>query len=201
MRILAFVTVLSVAAGTVASVHGQTLADVARKEQERRQTQKSGRAKVYTNGDLKSAPEPDPNAAAAAPAGSDAAAPEKKTDAKADAKAEGKADEKASAKDAKADAKGDVKDQAYWSVRMKALNDQLQRDRLYAEAIQTRINSLTADFSARDDPAQRALIGEDREKAVGELARLRKQIEEDKDAIGNAEEEARQAGVPPGWLR
>ena len=201
MRILAFVTVLSVAAGTVASVHGQTLADVARKEQERRQTQKSGRAKVYTNGDLKSAPEPDPNAAAAAPAGGDAAAPEKKTDAKADAKAEGKGDEKASAKDAKADAKSDVKDQAYWSARMKALNDQLQRDRLYAEAIQTRINSLTADFSARDDPAQRALIGEDREKAVAELARLRKQIDEDKDAIGSAEEEARLAGVPPGWLR
>ena len=84
---------------------------------------------------------------------------------------------------------------------MKELNDRLQRDRLYAEAIQTRINSLTADFSARDDPAQRALIGEDREKAVGELSRLRKQIEEDKDAIGSAEEEARQAGVPPGWLR
>ena len=77
----------------------------------------------------------------------------------------------------------------------------LDRDRLYAEALQTRVNSLTSDFSSRDDPAQRALIAEDREKAIGELSRLRKQIEEDKDAIGAAEEEARHASVPPGWLR
>jgi hypothetical protein len=84
---------------------------------------------------------------------------------------------------------------------MRALTEQLERDRLYAEAIQTRINSLTADFSAKDDPVQRALISEDREKAVAELSRLRKQIDEDKDAIGSLEEEARHASVPPGWLR
>jgi hypothetical protein len=45
------------------------------------------------------------------------------------------------------------------------------------------------------------MIADDREKAVSELSRLRKQIEEDKDAIGTLEEEARHASVPPGWLR
>jgi len=202
MRIFAFVTIFGLAAGSVASLHGQSLADVAKKEQERRQTVKARDSKVYTNGDLASAPEPSSDPITAAVASSNSAPADKKSDdAKAEAKADGKTDDKAPAKSAKAQDKAEEKGQEYWSARMKALNATLDRDRLYAEALQTRVNSLTSDFSSRDDPAQRALIAEDREKAIGELSRLRKQIEEDKDAIGAAEEEARQAGVPPGWLR
>ena len=201
MRIIAFVTIAGVAIGSAVPLHGQSLADVAKKETERRQGVKKGGAKVYTNGDLKTVdPSPDPITAAAAAADT-AAADKKGADSKADAKADAKADDKGSEKDAKAQEKSGEKGQEYWSARMKSLNDALQRDRLYAEALQTRINSLTSDFAGRDDPAQRALIGEDREKVVSELSRLRKQIEEDKDAIGNLEEEARHAGVPPGWLR
>jgi hypothetical protein len=202
MRILAFVTTFGLAAGSVAPLHGQSLADVAKQEQQRRQTVKASGSKVYTNGDLASAPEPSPDPiTAAAVSGNTASADKKSDDSKADAKADGKTNDKAPAKDAKAQEKAEEKGQEYWSARMKALNDTLQRDRLYAEALQTRVNSLTSDFSSRDDPAQRALIAEDREKAISELSRLRKQIEEDKDAIGAAEEEARQASVPPGWLR
>jgi hypothetical protein len=198
MRIFAIVTVFSLAAGSLAPLHGQSLVDVAKKEGERRQGVKGG-TKVYTNGDLKpvSGPSADPITAATAPADTPASAAKKPGDAKAD----GKTDDKAPAKDAKASANGDEKGQEYWGGKMRALTEQLERDRLYAEAIQTRINSLTADFSAKDDPAQRALISEDREKAVSELSRLRKQIDEDKDAIGSLEEEARHANVPPGWLR
>jgi len=214
MRIFAFVSIFGLAAGSFTPLHAQSLVDVAKKEGERRQTVKSS-TRVYSNEDLKPAdPAPDPAAAAAA-AGDASTAPdnkpadantEVKADSKADAKANGKAadgraDDKVPVRDAKAGGDGEEKDQEYWSGKMRALNEQLERDRLYAEAIQTRINSLTADFSARDDPAQRALIADDREKAVSELSRLRKQIEEDKDAIGNLEEEARHAGVPPGWLR
>jgi hypothetical protein len=208
MRIFAFVSILGLAAGSFAPLHAQSLVDVAKKEGERRQTVK-GTTKVYTNGDLKPVAESAPDPTTAAATSGDASAGKKpadaktdaKADAKADAKGEAKAADKTAAKDAKASADGEEKGQEYWSGKMSALNDQLERDRLYAEAIQTRINSLTADFSAKDDPAQRALIGDDREKAVSELSRLRKQIEEDKDAIGKLEEEARHAGVPPGWLR
>jgi hypothetical protein len=84
---------------------------------------------------------------------------------------------------------------------MQSALEQLDRDRLYAEALQSRINALTTDFTARDDPAQRALIGQDRDKAVAELDRLKKVIQDDKDAITAVEEEARHASVPPGWLR
>jgi hypothetical protein len=206
MRIFAFVSMLGLAAGSVTPLHAQSLADVAKKEGERRQATKSS-TKVYTNGDLKPVGDPAPDPAAAADASSSAdkkpadARTDAKADSKADAKADGKAADKSAAKDAKANGDGEEKGQEYWGGKMRALNEQLERDRMYAEAIQTRINSLTADFSAKDDPAQRTMIADDREKAVSELSRLRKQIEEDKDAIGNLEEEARHAGVPPGWLR
>ena len=84
---------------------------------------------------------------------------------------------------------------------MKTIQDKLDRDQTYAEALQTRVNSLTADFVNRDDPAQRAVIERDRQKAVAELARLQQDIVNGKKAVADLEEEARRAGVPPGWLR
>jgi hypothetical protein len=67
--------------------------------------------------------------------------------------------------------------------------------------MQTRINSLNADFVNRDDPAQRAVIERDRQKALAELARLKQSILDTKKKTADFEEEARRAGVPPGWLR
>ena len=78
-----------------------------------------------------------------------------------------------------------------------------QRDSnaITVDALQSQINALWADFTARDDPAQRALIGANRQKALDELDRCRaQQVQLDK-AILDIEEEARRAGVPPGWLR
>src|SRR5262249_54919853 len=100
-----------------------------------------------------------------------------------------------------APAKEGPKDQAYWAGRMKDLRSALDRDQTVADAMQTRINALTADFTARDDPAQRDLIARDRQKALDELDRLRKSIVNDKRASADREEEARRASVPPGWIR
>ena len=66
MRIIAFVTIAGLAIGSTAPLHGQSLADAAKAETERRQGVKKGGAKVYTNGDLKTVdPSPDPSGAAA----------------------------------------------------------------------------------------------------------------------------------------
>jgi hypothetical protein len=70
-----------------------------------------------------------------------------------------------------------------------------------AQAVQSRINGLTADFVNRDDPAQRAVIAADRQKAIDEAARLSDAIDRDKQNIADFEEEARRANVPEGWLR
>jgi hypothetical protein len=182
------VAVLLMAAGClVAPARAQSLADVAKKEEDRRKTVPAP-SKVYTNKDLAPTPagSPPPPAASAAPSSPDSAksAPE---------------DGKTAAKDVAE--KGPVKDQAYWAARLKALQDKLARDQDYADAMQTRINSLTTDFVNRDDPAQRAVIETNRQKSLAELARLTKSVQDTKKALADFFEEARRAGVPPGWLR
>ncbi len=69
------------------------------------------------------------------------------------------------------------------------------------EALQSRINGLLADFTARDDPAQRSVIAENRQKALDELARLQKEQAALEKAIEDIHEEARRLRIPPGWLR
>src|SRR5207302_1594755 len=61
------------------------------------------------------------------------------------------------------------KDQAYWAGRMKSAQEAVDRDSTLADAMQSRINALTADFVNRDDPAQRTAIERDRQRAVTEL--------------------------------
>jgi hypothetical protein len=162
----------------------QSLGDLAKKEEERRKAVPQP-GKVYTNKDLGPVLPPPPGPPL----------PEAKA---ADTKAEAP-----KGKDAQVEAKEKpvVKDQTYWAERKKALQGQLDRDQTFADALQSRISALTTDFVNRSDPAQRAVIERDRQKALAELANLKKQIEDDKKALAGLEEEARRAGVPPGWLR
>jgi hypothetical protein len=187
MSSIGFLVAGVVLVGAIAPLRAQSLADVAKKEEERRRHVKTG--KVYTNTDL-------------APAKDSSAAPAASSSANGDAGSAAGSDTTAKGNDAKAaDAKNDEQGQAYWAKRMGGLRETLQRDQVYADALQTRINALTTDFVNRDDPAQRAQIGNQRETAVNELARLKKQIEDDRKAISDAEEEARKSGIPAGWLR
>lgn len=167
------------------TAQAQSLADVAREEEARRKDIKQP-SKVYTNKDLGNVPPPTPQAVA--PPAPPAAATADKGPATAGA---------ATAETAKEP----PRDQKYWAGRMQKLREQLDRDQTYAEALQSRINALTADFSARDDPAQRSVIERDRLKALAELDRLQKAVADTKKAIPDLEEEARRQSVPPGWLR
>ena len=179
------IVALVVGVAYAAPLAAQSLADVARKEEERRKEIKAP-SKVLTNKDLGEAP----------------AAPAVSAD---DTKDTKDAKDPKDAKDAdKSDKDKDgvvVKDQKYWSEKMKTLQDAVSRDQVLADAMQTQINSLTTDFVNRDDPAQRAQIEQRRQAAVTELARLKDQVKKDQKAINDLQEEARRAGVPPGWLR
>ena len=84
---------------------------------------------------------------------------------------------------------------------MKDAREKQQRSQMFADSLQTRINSLTTDFVNRDDPAQKAKIEADRKAAVTELERVKKEIDAQNKAIAAIEDEARRAGVPAGWLR
>ena len=172
------------------SAQAQSLADVAKKEEDRRKSTPAP-AKVYTNKDLNAAPAGSPPSAAPAVSGAPGG----------DASAAKAADPGVS-KGGKAPAPAaGVKDQIYWVNRLNALQDTLARDENYADAMQTRINALTTDAVNRDDPAQRAVIEKNRQKSLAELASLTKSVADTRKAIANLHEEARRAGVPPGWLR
>lgn len=161
----------------LASAQNPPLGEVARKEQERRKTVQ-GKGKVITNKDLPpSAQKP----ASPAPPGAEPA-------------------ERKPAEEARPESK-DEKDEAWWRQRIMQARDSLRRSELFLEALQSRINALSADFVNRDDPAQRARIAEDRQKALAELDRVKTEITQQKQQIEEIEEEARKAGVPPGWLR
>jgi hypothetical protein len=167
----------------------QTLGDVAKREDARRKQVKTP-AKVYTNEDLRGA---DAGAAAPAPA-SPATATSAPPPPEPAAGAQPKDTDKAAADDPK-------KTEAYWKDRLAKARADLDRAKTFADALQSRINALTTDFAARSDPAQRAQIGSDRQKALAELDRVKKEIEANTKAIADMQEEARKTGVPAGWVR
>lgn len=188
-RVEALIAAVLVVAGVGVAVRplaAQSLAEVAKKEEDRRKTSPAP-AKVYTNKDLNPAPAGSaPSADASAKPADAAKAADKDKDAK----------DREPTKD-----KEPAKDKTYWSGRLKALQDKLARDTNLADAMQTRINALSTDFVNRDDPAQRAVVERDRQKALADLNRLKQDMLDDKKAIADLEEEARRSGVPPGWLR
>jgi len=173
-------------------VCAQSLAELAKKEQDRRKAAPPA-TKVYTDDDLKKITVP--GGASPAPAQDPGAKP-------ADASGKtGASDGKGGDAAKNADKDKPAPTEAEWRVKMSTAREELRRNEMFADALQSRINGLTADFTARDDPYQRAQIADDRQKALAELDSVKRQIENGKKKITDIEEEARRANVPPGWIR
>jgi hypothetical protein len=193
--LIALPTVVCLAGGVA---YTQSLAEVARKEEQRRQSVGKS-SKVYTNKDLQPV-RPGGSVTAGStvtPAGEEDVSDGKEGDGR-PAEPGGRHDSPQASPD---DGPPKQYTEAQWRTRMAEAHVELERARMFAEALQSRINALAADFSARDDPAQRAAIETDRQRALAELARVKTDIEIKTKAIADIEEEARRAGVPPGWLR
>jgi hypothetical protein len=169
---------------------GESLADVARREAARRKALAASgqRGRTLNNSDVKKW-EP-PQAETANPAEADAG---KKDN-------EGKAADKAAPTDAQ-QPPAETKGEDYWHGRMAAAREELRRNEAFAEALQSRINALSAEFSAKDDPYQRAQVADDRQKALAEMDRLTSEIDKNRKSIADIEDDARRAGVPAGWIR
>ena len=169
-------------AGWATAAGAQSLADVARKEEARRK-QVAKPARVLTNKDLKPSEIPIPQAGSEQAATATPGAP--------------KPDEQKAADEQDAQAR----DEQTWRDRMAKARADLEHSEMYLDALQSKINALWADFTSRDDPAQRAVIESDRKKTLAECERVKQQVQDQHKAIDDLEEEARKAGVPPGWLR
>lgn len=177
---LAMVTAVTIGAPLFAQT---PLADVARKEAERRKSQPPA-AKVYTNKDLpESAQKPAAPPPTSAPAGEPGAAPEQAQEQKPPAQPD------------------EQKTEAWWKSRMAQAHEELRRNEIFAESLQSRINALTREYALPISGARRVAVGEQRAEAIAELGRVKQEVERGKKQIADIEEEARKAGVPPGWLR
>jgi hypothetical protein len=177
-------------AGT--TVLSAQLGDVARKETERRKTAKTG--KTYTNDNLPPAPQPSSPSAGTVSSEGTVASP-------APAPAPAATGAATPPPGVSSDPVQRKKDEAQWRERMKGAKDALERAKTFADALQTKINALNADFVNRDDPAQRAAIAADRDKSLAQMEQLKKEIADHTKAIAGIQEEARKAGVPAGWVR
>jgi len=182
-----------------AAVSGaQGLADVARAEEARRKTVRVP-SKTYTNDDLKG----DNNGATVASPAPSTAAPATSTPAATPAQA-GKPAPPAAKPDAAKDAANEEepkKDEKYWRDRITAAQQAMARNKVLVDALQSRVNALNTDFVNTDDPAQRAVVEQNRKTALAEMDRVKKDIDTRTKEITTIQEEARKANVPAGWLR
>ena len=187
-RVIAITVTLVVACASVA--YGQasstvSLAEVARKEEARRKTAKKA-TMVFTNANLATADAPTSVVSSAPMVSSNATATTTEPTIPG-----GKAEPPPPAKG----------DQAFWQGRISKARTDLTRTQMFADSLQTKINSLRTDFTNRDNRVEREKIQQDLNTALAELERLKKEIDTQQKAITAIEDEARRAGVPSGWLR
>lgn len=184
-RLLLF-PVLVAALLAPAVAHAQaapTLGELARKEEERRKALKAASTVVLTDKDVPRAATP------AAPPGE--ASGEKPAVPAGEKPAEQPGER----------SQEPVKDEAWWKERITRVREELRRNEMFADALQTRINAFATDFASQDDPYRRAEIAQQRATAIAELDRVKADLDANRKAMAAIEEEARRAGVPPGWLR
>jgi len=178
-------------------IGAQTRGDLAKKELERRKATPPA-ARTYTNEDLKKVTPFPGEAKPVDPAAKIDPKTGKPTE---PTKVEDPANPGDAAKADGAKPPEPAKDEKHWRGRITAVQDEIARNESFRDALQNQINSLTAEFVGRDDPAQRAQIADNRQKKIAELGRVNSEIEKGNKLKLEIEEEARRAGVPPGWLR
>ena len=181
MRSLLLVTMLGGLLGAAVPAAEQSLADVARNsEAARNASPGKPRARVYTNKDLPTADRlpPVPVAANTTPSAPAPAPPPSGGTLTVDTKSE-----------------------AYWRDRMRPLRERLDDLRARADDTKRRAETLmrSADQCFRlgvvcEDYTESLRLTEEHKTLVAEAARAEKEV----TAL---QEEARRAGVPPGWLR
>ncbi len=183
----------SILAAGVGPAAAQSLADVARQEQERRKAITQP-AKVYTDEDAqKHAPL---TTAAARPQAEVAAGQEgaAATAAAASGEQTGQASAAAAADAAPADEAG-------WRARIKTAEDGLARSRRLLEALEQqamRAAILSANAAAAGQPLPASA---DDAARTEEIERLRAEVDKFTATLGKIQDDARRAGVPPGWVR
>ena len=168
----------------------QPLAEIARREKLRREALAAKAAaenvspKVYTNADLR-------GGGRLTTSGVETSTPAASAeDAAATPTAEGASE-----------TPGATLDEEEWRSRISSVRQARQQALSMADALQNQVDGLWAEFTGRDDPAQRAVIEAGRQTALDALESTNTEVEDLTQQIADIQEEARRANVPPAWLR
>lgn len=199
MKISSIVWVLAGAILFSGSAQAQSLAEIARKEAERRKTIQTP-AKVYTDADLRryvTAPPPEPTQPADPAA---AAVVGEKTAAKAAGAAAPASPEATGATAQQVELSVDLGEQ-YWRKLMSDARGALARSSSYLVALQERARGLMTQMATNEDPAVRSTAAATRKKVLEDIDRLKSDMVAQAEAIAKIEADARKANVPPGWIR
>ena len=190
------VLTMGLVACAVTPVAGQSLAEIARKEAERRSKLPSS-APVYTNADVK--PDPAGNSTAPAPLAAKPVA-EATNDSAKPVAAEASA-EVPSGSEAGVLVQPRVKrDEQHWRERASLIRT--RRDGLRADTagLQTRIGTLTTE-AASASGAEAIAVREQLRQASQDLTRFETELRHMEQEWTNLLERARQEKVPPHWLQ
>ena len=164
----------------VVSSSAQSLADVARNEEARRKNIKAP-SKVYTDADVeKFAPLTASSQAAATTVTA--------------------LDGNGAPIQGGMTAEGLPTDEAGWRARMQNARDGLDRDKLLLSALEQQAMRAALRKTAGGTEAPEE-GGDDVAARAAEIKRLKGQMDANRGVLANAEEDARRAGVPPGWVR
>jgi hypothetical protein len=156
-----------------------SLVDVAKKEKQRREKTKP--TKTFTNQDIQDF---------------------KTKNNLTDEKKEGETEEQAATEDSDADNPTSVENEEAWHQKYQESQDKIKAAEDKINTLQSEINELTRAFYAEaDGVAQRPVIEQERNDRLNSLDQAKKELEDAKQAAENLQDEARKAGVPPGWVR
>jgi hypothetical protein len=178
MRRLVRLTLLF--AATASPLLAQSLGEVAARTSKER---KHPPAKVYTNDDLQ-----------AGRSGAEATAPSPTAPAPAPTATAGAA----------APAPAPTMDPAQrWRRDAKARRDAIARAETKVATIQAKIDALLLDMNPTNvgDPNRLQTVEAEKARAMADLEVAKEELEQARQGLESLEEEARKAGVPPGWLR
>lgn len=175
------------------AAQAQSLADVARQEQERRKAIDTP-ARVYTEADVQKNLPLTTAAARPQPAADPAASPDGA------APADKPAGDKATTDKAAANA-GEPKDEGAWRSKMDQARDDVARSRRLLSAMEQQLVGLGIQASSAAIAGQKAPDPARQQEAAKEVDRLRADVQKYADALTRLENDARDKGVPPGWVR
>ena len=68
-------------------------------------------------------------------------------------------------------------------------------------AMQSEVNRLLSEILQANDPNQNMRLRAEQQQAIEQLEALKKELADAQKGVQDFEEDARRAGVPPGWLR